>query len=133
MLESKAFEIGVTLIVKEKGKKKKVVVSMKNSPEKGQEFVPASYTGEKGSYTFQLLRMNPDREDKARSSVEISLSLPETHAEEQAVETLVVEASVKPMINLVWIGTITLIVGFFLTIIRRVEEARDTGGRWHNE
>jgi cytochrome c-type biogenesis protein CcmF len=40
-------------------------------------------------------------------------------------ETLVVEASVKPYINLVWMGTITLVVGFVLTILRRVREANE--------
>jgi len=39
-------------------------------------------------------------------------------------ETLVVEASIKPFINLVWVGTITLVIGFFITILRRGSEAR---------
>jgi len=48
-------------------------------------------------------------------------------------ETLVVEASIKPMINLVWAGTITLIVGFLLTILRRSEEAKRNGDKWEEE
>lgn len=39
-------------------------------------------------------------------------------------ETLVAEASVKPYINLVWVGTVTLIVGFLVTIVRRIRESR---------
>lgn len=37
-------------------------------------------------------------------------------------DILVVEASVKPLINLVWSGVIILLVGFLMTIIRRVPE-----------
>ena len=40
------------------------------------------------------------------------------------VDTLVVEASVKPLINLVWAGVIILLVGFGTTIVRRAGEAR---------
>jgi cytochrome c biogenesis factor len=50
--------------------------------------------------------------------------LPEAPGTPKKEETLVVEASVKPMINLVWTGTVTLVIGFFLTILRRVQEAR---------
>ncbi|MBP1658579.1 MAG: ccmF, partial [Bacteroidetes bacterium] len=40
-----------------------------------------------------------------------------------STDTLVVEASVKPLINLVWAGVIVLLVGFGVTIVRRGEEA----------
>jgi cytochrome c-type biogenesis protein CcmF len=39
-------------------------------------------------------------------------------------DVLVVEASLKPLINLVWSGVIILLVGFLVTIIRRVPEGR---------
>jgi cytochrome c biogenesis factor len=39
-------------------------------------------------------------------------------------DVLVVEASVKPYINLVWSGVIVLLVGFIVTIVRRAQEAR---------
>jgi cytochrome c-type biogenesis protein CcmF len=38
-------------------------------------------------------------------------------------DVLVVEASVKPLINLVWSGVIILLVGFLVTIVRRAPEA----------
>jgi cytochrome c biogenesis factor len=37
------------------------------------------------------------------------------------------------MINLVWAGTITLVIGFLLTIARRVEEAKREGDKWSKE
>ena len=40
----------------------------------------------------------------------------------QQEETLVVEASVKPFINLVWGGTVVMVVGFILSILKRSKE-----------
>ena len=42
---------------------------------------------------------------------------------EPARDILVVEASVKPWINLVWSGVIILLVGFMVTVVRRAQEA----------
>ncbi|HWP81177.1 MAG TPA: cytochrome c biogenesis protein CcsA [Bacteroidota bacterium] len=124
MLEGGEFTIGVILTVKEGKKKTRVVLTMKNSPT-GPQYIPATYTAnDKREYTFNLLRMMPDRDDKAKSTVEIAVQLPPDNSKPAKGETLVIEASVKPMINLVWMGTVTLIVGFVLTIIRRAEEAR---------
>lgn len=39
-------------------------------------------------------------------------------------ETLIIEASVKPYINLVWLGTITLMIGLAIAVYRRTVEAR---------
>ncbi len=68
--------------------------------------------------------MNPSANDNEAS---VTLSVNGTHGEttqQQSadVDTLVVEASVKPYINLVWIGTFVLIGGFLITIFRRVQE-----------
>jgi cytochrome c-type biogenesis protein CcmF len=41
----------------------------------------------------------------------------------QQPETLVVEASVKPFINLVWIGTLIMMVGYLLSIVTRSKES----------
>jgi cytochrome c-type biogenesis protein CcmF len=38
-------------------------------------------------------------------------------------DVLIVEASVKPLINLVWSGVIILLIGFLVTIVRRAPEA----------
>lgn len=43
---------------------------------------------------------------------------------EADTDILVAEASVKPFINLVWSGVIVLVVGFLVTMVRRVKEAR---------
>jgi cytochrome c-type biogenesis protein CcmF len=124
MLEGGDFTIGVMLNVKEGLKKKRIVVTMKNTPA-GAEYLPTLYkTGGQKEYSFTLVRLMPDREDKSKSKVEIAVQIPSDGSKPAKGETLVIEASIKPMINLVWMGTITLIIGFVLTIIRRAEEAR---------
>jgi cytochrome c-type biogenesis protein CcmF len=133
MLEGKDFTIGVDLQVREGNKKKPVKLLMKNSPQ-GAEYIPFGYTADDGSaYELTLVRMMPDREDKSKSRVEISARLPQPPGTPQKGETLIVEASIKPYINLVWVGTVTLVLGFLLTIIRRVEEARLNNQRWMSE
>ncbi|MBI3578311.1 MAG: hypothetical protein HY089_02740 [Ignavibacteriales bacterium] len=135
MLEGKGFVIKADLDVIENGKKKQIVLKMENSGQgSGPEFIPATYVAANNkSYEFKLIRIQPDKEDKSKSKVEFSVKMPQDPSAPQRGETLVVEASVKPMINLVWMGTVTLIVGFALTIARRSEEARMQSDRWLKE
>ena len=86
-------------------------------------FVPAKMNG--SEIEFTIVKMQPNKEDPSQSKVEIGVNDPSIISKQPKVETLVVEASIKPYINLVWMGTITLIVGFVLTIVRRVQEARE--------
>ena len=39
-------------------------------------------------------------------------------------DVLIVEASIKPFINLVWSGLIVLLAGLVVTIVRRSQESR---------
>ncbi len=41
----------------------------------------------------------------------------------QKKATLWVDASVKPFMNLIWIGTLTIVLGFFIAMVRRGKEA----------
>ncbi|MEO8168947.1 MAG: hypothetical protein ABI623_11915, partial [bacterium] len=78
------------------------------------------------NHQFTIAGMKPDRENKENSTVEISyrdLSV-NGPAKNSNTDVLVVEASVKPYINLVWSGVIILLVGFIITIVRRAQEAR---------
>ena len=121
MSESRSFSIVARFEITEGKKKSKMTLEMKG--EKGEfEYVPSTYVAQdKKSYEFKIARLVPDREDKLKSSIEISYKEPDAKPKS---ETLVVEASIKPYINLVWMGTVTLVVGFALTIFRRVAEAR---------
>jgi hypothetical protein len=53
----------------------------------------------------------------------VNLLLAAQDLDEPARDILVVEASVKPWINLVWSGVIILLVGFMVTVVRRAQEA----------
>lgn len=133
MLEGKNFVINVHLQILEGKRKQPLTLKMMNT-ESGPEFTAATYiAADQRSYDFTLVRIIPDREDKSQSKVEFSVKYPEDPAAVKKSETLVVEASIKPMINLVWVGTVTLIVGFALTIMRRAEEAKLQAEKWRKE
>jgi cytochrome c-type biogenesis protein CcmF len=120
MLEGGAFSIGVDLRIAKEGKTEDIKAVMKNA--RGEiSYIPA--TSGLSPFQFTIKKMQPNREDPSKSRVEITALDPAVAAAPR-VETLVVEASIKPYINLVWMGTVTLVVGFILTIIRRVQEAR---------
>lgn len=121
MVVGGGFSIGAILEVSAEGKTERIKPLMKGGSGAQPEFIPA-----KPSFVnveMKIAKLQPNREDPSKSRVELSYrdlnasSVPKT-------ETLIVEASVKPLINLVWAGTITLLVGFIITIIRRVQEAK---------
>jgi cytochrome c-type biogenesis protein CcmF len=122
MLEGREIEIGAMLEVREYGKPKKGVVPIRVIKDGKYVDKPAVF---EGKYEFTIASMAPNRDEKQLSTVEIGLRNIETtgahsHAEN---DILVVEASVKPWINLVWTGVIILLVGFLVTIVRRTQEA----------
>lgn len=124
MLEGGTFSIGVALQVERGGKRETVKALMKSG---GGEI---SYIAAKSTLSpveFTIVKIQPNREEPAKSRVELTATDPSSARREPRPETLVVEASIKPFINLVWMGTVTLVVGFILTIVRRVQEARGDG------
>lgn len=122
MLEGKKVRIGATLQIAEYGKKP-VIVTPARVIENGEATdEPATYNDR---YQFTIASMNPNREEKGASTVDISYTdLSLSSAPTTDADILVVEASEKPYINLVWSGVIVLLVGFGVTIVRRSQEAR---------
>jgi cytochrome c-type biogenesis protein CcmF len=53
----------------------------------------------------------------------VTIGLPGKQASAQARGILFVEASIKPFINFVWLGSLFMVAGFVLAIIKRVREA----------
>jgi cytochrome c-type biogenesis protein CcmF len=121
MLEGGGFSIGVIFELARENKKETITLIMKNSGGT-VTYIPAK--GTLSDKEFTLAKMQPNREDPAQSRVEITVNDPSAKSQAPSTEILVVEASIKPYINLVWMGTVTLVVGFIITIIRRVQEAR---------
>lgn len=124
MLEGGSFSIGAILEIAADGKKDTITPTMKNEGGK-VEYIPI--TSPIASLEFTISKLTPNREDKSKSTVEITIRDSKAPAKPKR-ETVVVEASIKPFINLVWIGTITLIVGFLITIVRRVQEGNSKEG-----
>lgn len=40
-------------------------------------------------------------------------------------EILAVTASIKPFVGLVWLGTVIIVAGFFISMLRRLKESRN--------
>jgi cytochrome c-type biogenesis protein CcmF len=69
--------------------------------------------------TVRLVAMNVGV-DQGASTVTVEVDRPHDAAEPG--ETLVVEASVKPFVNLLWAGTIVMFAGFLFATVRRAKE-----------
>jgi len=123
MLEGKDVRIGATLQVKAYGKKPVDIVPAKVLNQGQSEDKPATLDKR---HQFSIVNMLPDKENSANSKVEIGYTDLLVAGENSAAsrDILVVEASVKPYINLVWSGVIIILVGFIVTIVRRAQEAR---------
>ncbi|MBI5463775.1 MAG: cytochrome c biogenesis protein CcsA [Ignavibacteriales bacterium] len=124
MMGGKPFELRARLSIREGKKKTDIDLLMKGGTSEGPTFVPVTYHSEQGGqYVLTLVRILPNEEDSSKSKVVISVKSSDQHAKPRP-ETLVIEASIKPFINLVWVGTVTLVIGFLITIFRRSQEAR---------
>ncbi len=59
------------------------------------------------------------------NNVEIALSKMAEEVNEQVAqeqEVLYISASIKPFISFVWIGVVVMVVGFFISVMRRLQE-----------
>jgi cytochrome c-type biogenesis protein CcmF len=121
MLEGREVKIGATLAIKQYGKKPAEITPSKVISQGEATDIPATF---EGTHQFTLMNMKPDKENKENSAVEIGYADLRVTSAAKKADVLVVEASVKPYINLVWSGVIVLLVGFIVTIVRRVQEAR---------
>jgi cytochrome c-type biogenesis protein CcmF len=121
MMEGGGFSIGAVLEVSSGNQTEKIQPLMKNDG-RGPTFIPAKPSF--ANVEFTISKLKPNREDPSQSRVELSYRDLSASGLQSKAETLVVEASIKPFINLVWAGTITLLLGFIVTIVRRVQEAK---------
>jgi c-type cytochrome biogenesis protein CcmF len=74
------------------------------------------------SYHVQLAELKPDMQNPANSKVVIRY-FDDKNPPPAPTEVVTVEAFVKPYINLVWAGIITLVIGFGFAVVRRRREA----------
>ncbi|MDE3056443.1 MAG: cytochrome c biogenesis protein CcsA [Bacteroidota bacterium] len=113
--------VKVNLNVTHDGKKERVVPAMHNN--RGQiQFIPASLSHSGIQITLKSVR--PAQEGEHNSTATVAIVDPGGKPQKKKNDVLVVEATIKPYINLVWLGVFILIGGFLITIARRREEAR---------
>lgn len=104
--------MGAELEVSFNGKTEKLVV-LQNVSQGGSEAIPVQLSGN-SKFTFYLTNIGVEQESKINIAI-VDGSIPK----QQMPETLVLTASIKPYINLVWGGTIVMVLGFFIALLNR--------------
>ncbi|MDZ4711991.1 MAG: cytochrome c-type biogenesis CcmF C-terminal domain-containing protein [bacterium] len=86
------------------------------------EYMVAKMTG-KDMLGFYFVKMSVKGEDAGGAIATIAVvNKNSTSSAPKADETLVLTASVKPFINVLWAGTVVLVLGFFFSILKRRKE-----------
>jgi cytochrome c-type biogenesis protein CcmF len=122
MMAGGGFPVGAVLEVVRGGKKETITVV--TFYREGQEPEAKTVTLKDGTIGFKLVSMNIDPETKT-SSIQVDVSGLDDHAEQATgPEILVVEASVKPFISLIWIAATLISVGLALAMVQRFRIVR---------
>ncbi|WKZ70235.1 MAG: cytochrome c-type biogenesis CcmF C-terminal domain-containing protein [Melioribacteraceae bacterium] len=120
MMGGGSFQIGAVFNVEQEGKAYEAKAYMK-SEGGNRTFVPADVP----EANLKIDMINLD----ASGSVVVSLESLDgsdsnnSHAS-MTKETLSIEASVKPFINLVWAGVLIMVAGFTVSVVRRTKESK---------
>lgn len=104
--------MGAELVVTIDGKTEKVVAEQEMSTSGGNPLPIKLKSND--IYTFYLTKLSVEGE----ATVDIAV-IDESAHKHQAPETLVLTASIKPFINLVWGGTIVMVIGFYFALLTR--------------
>ncbi len=113
--------VKVNLDVVHGGNKERITPTMHNN--RGQvQFLPASLSH--SNIQINIKSVRPSQANDNNSTVTIAIVDPNAAPQQKKNDVLVVEATIKPYINLVWLGTFIVIGGFLITIARRRGEAR---------
>ena len=105
--------MGAELEVTINGKTEKLVAEQEIS-QNGSNPIPVKLQGN-DQYTFYLTKLSVSGE----TTVDVAIMDDAKHNETNAPETLVLTASVKPFINLVWGGTVVMVLGFYFSLMTR--------------
>jgi len=119
MSEGKDFQMGAVFVIEKNGNKTETELFRKV---KSGEVEFTSYQSKEMNLKIDLINLTA-------GNVEIALSKAdggeesETSVQTQKSEVLTVTASIKPFINLVWIGVGVMVLGFFVAVSRRLKES----------
>ena len=122
MLNGSGFVIGAVIEVTRGGKTE--IATPVTIYKEGTDPTYQSAVLEDKKTSIQLLHVNVDMNTK-ESSVTVAVHRNGEDPGQAKTEVLVVEASVKPFISLLWGGTAILFLGFLVSILRRAKEAHN--------
>jgi cytochrome c-type biogenesis protein CcmF len=117
MMSGGAFRIGIDLTIKFNGKEIHAEPYMENSGQE-QTFIPAEII--EANLKVNILSMNASNAEVILSFSNLEQSLKQA---KEPKEILTIEASTKPFISLIWIGTLIIVLGFAVSAIRRSRES----------
>jgi len=117
MQAGKDFQMGSVLSLEFQGKKESFELFRKSVS--GQiQF--SDYTSDKAGLKIQLLNLTAG---KIQISVSKLNEAVQESMRQSPREVLSISASVKPFINLVWVGVLVMFIGFFVSVSRRLKES----------
>ncbi|WP_337872570.1 cytochrome c-type biogenesis CcmF C-terminal domain-containing protein [Ignavibacterium sp.] len=116
MQEGKDFQIGAVITIEGNGKKEEVELLRKQS---GGEVQFTSYESKDLNLKLQLANLSATAIELLPSTLDAQ---PENKTQEKK-EVLTVNASIKPFVNLVWIGVLVIVLGFFVAVARRLKDS----------
>lgn len=111
------FQMGAKLSVKGYGAAKTVDLVLKKEGE-AINYIPIELKEE--NLRIILKQVDPMSKKADIIISKLSGSMADVHEHK---EVLSISASVKPFVSLVWIGTAVLVIGFFVSMFRRLEDA----------
>jgi cytochrome c-type biogenesis protein CcmF len=120
---SQTFRIGGMFRIERYGEEPQELMAARTTGPEGVDSQPGIATA--GDLQIEIINMTPNKEDLALSELEVRLKNPKIPNDpNDARETLVVEASLKPFISFVWVGIIIMVLGFGVARSRRASDAR---------
>ena len=120
MSEGKDFKMGAVLRIETEGKSEEVELFRKVT---AGEVAFTSYVNEDFNLKIELKNLTSADIEIILSELNAGVNTEEPVATE-TLETLHVSASIKPFINLVWIGVLVMVIGFFVAVARRLTESK---------
>lgn len=114
---AEGMKVGVALEISLDGKKEKIIPYAIFNGGSAPKYIGAKSQLLKEK--IELQGMNIGGMGDGRSAVQLVLQNAEKHTPADHSETLTIDASIKPFISLVWIGTVLIFIGFYLSLLRR--------------
>ncbi|HCA42519.1 MAG TPA: cytochrome C biogenesis protein [Bacteroidetes bacterium] len=122
-IQSGNFEIGAKIKVKDSKYTETLLPKIKYV-EGNPEYFETKMSGN-SNYSFYFVKMNIVGEDQGGATATLAIVDNRTKQPKEGdvtAESLIINASIKPFINILWAGTIILVMGFFISIIKRKKE-----------